>query len=216
MRTGAGLAPATIGALPLREPTRPPNAVSPDPGSLLVLRLLRSVAPFVCLAAVGAPAAVHAQGMQLALIGFQTVAPPNWVPQHPSSSSRLAQFVAPGPDSTSDADVVVYFFGAGQGGDVDANLARWRDQFTTPAGGPAYESVVRDSTGAFPITIAEYRGTYRRGIGMGSPDSVRTGEALVAAIAETPHGTLFLQLFGPEAGVARERDRFVGFVKGLR
>jgi hypothetical protein len=44
---------------------------------------------------------------------------------------------------------------------------------------------------------------------------VRAGQALVAAIAETPRGTLFIQLFGAAARVAGERDAFVGFVKGL-
>ena len=65
-------------------------------------------------------------------------------------------------------------------------------------------------------TIAEYRGTYRRGIGDGSADSARTGQALVAAIAETPRGTLFFQLFGPAGRVTSERERFVQFVKAMK
>lgn len=144
------------------------------------------------------------------------MAPDNWVPREPSSSARLAQFVVPGPDSASDAEVVVFYFGGMSGGNVEANLERWREQFTTPEGGPSYEKVTRDSSGAFPITIADYQGTYRRGIGMGSADSVRTGQMLVAAIAETPKGTLFIQLFGPVATVEAERARLVKFVDALK
>jgi hypothetical protein len=150
------------------------------------------------------------------LLDYRTTVPSGWVARAPSSSSRLAQFVLSGSDSANGAEVVVFFFGKTQGGNVEANLVRWRGQFSTPDGSPVPERVTRDSSGAFPITIAEFRGTYRRGIGAGDADSVRTGQALVAAIAETPRGTLFIQLFGAAARVASERDAFVGFVKGLR
>ena len=83
-------------------------------------------------------------------------------------------------------------------------------------GSPVPETIVRDSTGVFPITFAEYRGNYRRGIGMGSADSVRTGQTLIAGIAETPRGTLFMQLFGNSARVAEEKAAFLQFVRGLR
>jgi hypothetical protein len=75
--------------------------------------------------------------------------------------------------------------------------------------------VSRDSSGKFPLTIAEYSGTYRRGIGAGSADSVRAGQMLIATIVETPRGTMFVQLFGPAAGVSGERDTFIKFVKGI-
>jgi hypothetical protein len=66
------------------------------------------------------------------------------------------------------------------------------------------------------VTTAEFRGTYRRGVGAGSADSVRTGQTLVAAIVETPRGTLFIQLFGPTATVAANRAEFAKFVKELK
>jgi hypothetical protein len=157
-----------------------------------------------------------AQGPTVTLLEYHATPPSTWTPQAPTSSARLAQFVIADADGARGADVVVYFFGQGQGGNVDANLARWKSQFSTPDGSPVPERISRDSLGAFPVTFAEYRGTYRRGVGAGSADSARTGQALVAAIAETPRGTLFFQLFGPMALVSRERDRFVAFVKGLR
>jgi hypothetical protein len=158
---------------------------------------------------------VEAQTSSVTLLDYRTTVPAGWVARAPSSSSRLAQFVLSGSDSANSAEVVVFFFGKTQGGNIEANLARWRGQFSTPDGSPVPERVTRDSSGAFPITIAEFRGTYRRGIGAGAADSVRAGQALVAAIAETPRGTLFIQLFGAAARVAGERDAFVGFVKGL-
>ena len=162
------------------------------------------------------PPAVGAQGTDLTLLGYHAVAPAAWVAQTPSSRFRLAQFAVPGPDSANDAEVVVYFFGPHEGGTPEANMARWREQFSTADRPPVRESVRRDSSGAFPITIAEYEGTYRRGVGMGSADSVRAHQALVAAIAETPRGTLFLQLFGPDSVVAKAHDGFVAFVTAMR
>ena len=152
----------------------------------------------------------------IALLGYHTKAPAAWSPRPTASSSRLAQFVIRGSDAASDAEVVVFFFGASQGGNVDANVARWRSQFSTPDGSPVPETITRDSTGAFPVTTAEFRGTYRRGVGAGSADSVRTGQTLIAAIVETPRGTLFIQLFGPTATVTAHRTQFAKFVKELK
>ncbi|HEY6826655.1 MAG TPA: hypothetical protein VI259_07350 [Gemmatimonadaceae bacterium] len=153
-----------------------------------------------------------AQGNTVTLLDYKATVPASWVSRTPSSTSRLAQFMAPGPDS---AEIVVFFFGASMGGNVDANLARWRGQFSNGDTKPASERVTRDSSGTFPLTIAEYSGTYRRGIGMGSADSVRTGQTLIATIVETPRGAMFIQLFGPTARVAAERDTFLKFVKGI-
>jgi hypothetical protein len=158
------------------------------------------------------PRAVIAQGSTVTLLEYKAAVPSAWVSKTPSSTSRLAQFITPGPDS---AEIVVFFFGASQGGNVDANLARWRGQFTSGDAKPTFERVTRDSSGKFPITIAEYSGTYRRGIGMGSADSVKTGQTLISTIVETPRGAMFIQLFGPSARVAAERDTFIKFVKGI-
>lgn len=152
----------------------------------------------------------------ISILDYHATAPAGWTMVTPSSSSRLAQFVVNSPDSASKTEVVVFFFGQAQGANVQANLDRWRGQFSTPDGSPVYEKVTRDSAGTFPITIAEYHGTYRRGIGAGSADSVRTGQGLVSAIAETPRGMLFVQLFGPVARVTAERETLVQFVRGIK
>jgi hypothetical protein len=148
---------------------------------------------------------------------YKTTVPAGWVSRTPSSTARLAEFVVPAAGGAGSAEIVVYFFGKGQGGNVESNLGRWKSQFSTPDGSPVPEKITRDSTGAFPITFAEYRGTYARGIGVGSaPEQARPGQALLAAIAETPRGTLFIQLFGPAERVIAERETFMQFVKGLR
>ncbi|MGH7616686.1 MAG: hypothetical protein ACREPM_05605 [Gemmatimonadaceae bacterium] len=157
-----------------------------------------------------------AQAATVTLLGYKTSVPSGWTNRAPASSSRLAEYTIANPDGSLGAEVIVYFFGATQGGNVAANLTRWRGQFSNPDGSPVGEKVTRDSTGAFPIIIAEYTGTYARGIGAGDANNAKPGQTLVAAIVETPHGTMFVQLFGPSARVATQRDALVRFVNGLR
>lgn len=174
--------------------------------------LSRSLCRVLTVVVVMAPAILPAQGTRATFLDYQTTVPTGWTSRAPSSSMRLAEYAAGGT-----AEVVVYFFGKGQGGPPDANLARWKSQFSNPSGGTVYESVSRDTTGLFPLTIAEYRGSYARGIGTGADaDAARPDHTLIAVVAETPRGTLFFQCFGPSAVVAAQKAAYMAFVRGLK
>ena len=175
------------------------------------LRLAARVVSLICVIA----SAAMAQAT-MSLLDYQASVPSGWTSAPPTSSMRLAQYTIPGPAGTVGAEVVVYYFGKGQGGNVEANLQRWKGQFSMPDGSPPYENVSRDSTGAFPVTIAEYRGTYARGIGAGDEGAAKQGQSLIAVIAETPRGTLFFQLFGATAAANPQRDALIKFVKSLK
>jgi hypothetical protein len=171
--------------------------------------------PFLLAVALVAPASAFGQATELTLLGYHATPPATWVTRAPSSTSRLAEFTLP-PTSAGTGEVVVYFFGPQQPPNVDANLARWKGQFSHPDGSSVSEKVTRDSSGAFPLVFAEYDGSYRRGIGAGSADSVRTAQRLIAAIVPTPKGTMYIQLFGSTNRIAAERDAFTSFVKAIR
>lgn len=161
--------------------------------------------------------ALAAQSPSLRLLEYGTAVPAGWTSRAPSSSMRLAEYVIGPAVSAGNAEVVVYFFGPGQGGSPDANLARWKSQFSNPDGGAVFERVTHDSTAVAKLTVAEYRGTYARGIGTGSaPDAARPYNTLVAVVAETPKGMLFFQLFGPQAAVDAARASYMAFVRGLK
>ena len=159
---------------------------------------------------------VAAAQSTVTLLDYKATVPKGWVTAPTTSSMRLAQYTIPGTHGAVAAEVVVYFFGKGQGGDVAANLTRWKGQFTPSRGTPVYEKITRDSTGAIPVTVAEYRGTYARGVGMGDTAAAKPGQSLIAAIAETPRGTLFFQLFGATEGVSPQRDALIKFAKSLK
>jgi hypothetical protein len=148
-------------------------------------------------------------GQTVALLDYQATVPAS-MQAHPSTSSmRLAQYVVPRDDGT-EAEVIVYYFGEGQGGSAEANIVRWSHQFS----GAEVDMDVDGTT--FPTTLAEFEGTYRRGIGMGSEAEPEPDQALVAAVVETPRGNLFLQLFGDRAAVAATRDDFLSMVTSIR
>ena len=169
----------------------------------------------IAVGALALPTALPAQ-KTVTLLDYRATVPAGWVTAPATSSMRLAQYTIPGHDGPVAAEVVVYFFGKGQGGNVEANLARWKEQFSTPDGSPVYEKVERDSSGLFPVTIAEYRGTYARGIGAGDAANAKPGQSLIAVIAETPRGTLFFQLFGATEGVTPQREALIDFVRSMK
>lgn len=171
--------------------------------------------PFLLAVALVAPVSLLAQSRELTLLDYHVTAPAAWQPRTPSSSSRLAEFNLT-QTAAGTGEIVVYFFGPQQQPNVDANLTRWKGQFSHADGSAVTEKVTRDSSGVFPLVFAEYEGDYRRGIGAGSADSVRTGQRLVAAIVPTPKGTMYIQMFGSAARVAAERDTFVAFVKAIK
>ena len=166
-------------------------------------------------AALAFPCAARAQ-KTVTLLDYSATVPAGWVTVPPTSSMRLAQFTIASRDTSVAAEVVVYFFGKGQGGNVEDNLARWKAQFSSPDGSPVYENVVHDNNGAFPVTVAEYRGTYARGIGAGDAANAKPKQTLLAVIAETPRGTLFFQLFGGNEFATRQRDALIAFVKSMK
>jgi hypothetical protein len=170
---------------------------------------------FVLSALVLCAACDAADRQEIMLLDYRASVPAVLEARPPSSTMRLAEFVVR-RDDDAQAEVVVYYFGEGQGGDADANIARWTAQFTAVDGGPVQPRVSQAEGVAFPTTVAEYEGTYARGVGMASDAPARPDQGLVAAVVETPMGNLFLQLFGDRSAVAEVRDDFLQMVGSIR
>ncbi|MFO1352072.1 MAG: hypothetical protein U1F68_15900 [Gammaproteobacteria bacterium] len=141
--------------------------------------------------------------------------PSAWLAEQPSSSMRLAQFRIPAAD-TGDAELVVFYFGPGQGGTADANIARWRSQFSGAGGAPVTPTVHAYSVAGMAVTEVELQGNYARGVGVGPVGTAKADQTLLAAIVESPQGKLFVQLHGPTPTVTKQRDAFEHFVRDMR
>jgi len=164
----------------------------------------------------GATPRVEIDGVPISLLAYVATAPSTWQGRQPGSTMRLAEFTAPARGDAAGAEVVVYFFGPGQGGTVEANVERWTNQFTDDAGNHPVATVTSETATAFPTTFVQLRGNYSRSIGTGDSAAARPDQILHAAVVETPRGNLHVQMHGPAASVTAEEPAFRGFVRSIR
>lgn len=146
--------------------------------------------------------------------------PQGWVTKPPASSMRVAEFSLPKAEGDAeDAGATVYFFGAGQGGSVEANLTRWMDQMSQPDGAPS-KSVAKTTTftaHSLKITVVDVAGTYTAEMSPGSTDHFnKPNFRLKAAVVETPGGTYYVKVTGPQKTIARWDESVTTFLKSLR
>lgn len=101
-------------------------------------------------------------------------------------------------------------------GSVEANVDRWRSQFSRPDGQPVQPRVEPLRVNGLTATLVELQGSYARQVGMSSGVAGKPDQTLLAVVVETPHGNLTFQLHGDKATVAQQRQGFVDLVQGLR
>jgi len=180
------------------------------------LGLGAALAVLVCAANLSAAAETDDQGLRtVEIVGLKGEVPGDWIEQPPSSSMRIAQYLIAGENEDESAQFVVFYFGQGQGGSVDDNITRWQSQFSSADGTlvtPAIETLVVDG---MPVTVAEFTGNYARAVGMGHGGQGLPGQTLIAAVVETHHGNLYIQLHGPEGVVATHREAYLSFIKSM-
>ncbi|MGE0811802.1 MAG: hypothetical protein AB7O28_09575 [Vicinamibacterales bacterium] len=167
----------------------------------------------VCL--VAALAFGAAQGGRVRLLDWTAPVPAGWTATPSTSGMRLAQFEVRGASGAGAAEAVVYYFGPGGGGSIDANIQRWTSQFAGADGGAVRPVIGRLKAGALPVTTVELRGTYARGVGTGPSGAALPDHTLLAYVVETPKGNLTFQLWGPATTVAAHRADLDRMVLGL-
>ena len=147
-------------------------------------------------------------------------APKEWISKAPSSSSRIAEFALPkAAGDAEDASLVVYFFGANMGGNVQANIDRWVGQMSQPDGKPSAQAATTTKLTAngLNITLVDVAGTYVAEVTPGSTERYnKPGFRQRAAVVETTEGPYFVKLVGPAATVAKWDASFMTFLKSVR
>jgi hypothetical protein len=141
--------------------------------------------------------------------GVRWTAPDGWKNEGAQPMRAATYKIAPAPGDLVGAECGVYFFGAGQGGSVDANIERWKAQFQGPDGKSAPAKVATRKAGALNLTTIETAGTYS---GMGGPMAPSNGRVpgyrLLGAIVEGPGGNMFVKLTGPAKTIAANQQKF--------
>ena len=141
--------------------------------------------------------------------GLKWTAPAGWKNLGAQIMRAAVYNVSAAPGDKESAECVVYFFGQGQGGPVEANIERWKGQFTTPDGKPAPANIATRTVNGLAVTTIDISGAYS---GMGGPlaqtQSVSQGYRLLGAILVNPGGNIFLKFAGPAKTVAANRQKF--------
>jgi hypothetical protein len=148
---------------------------------------------------------ISSRPVQGAVGELRSKAPDGWTAEKPTSDMRVAQYKLPKvAGDGEDALLVVYYFGEGQGGSPQANIDRWINQIKQPDGAPSKERAKTETltVNGLQVSTVDVLGNYSGGM---SPDSAPVDSKSIyrlrAAIIDTPKGSYFVKLTGPEKTV---------------
>src|SRR5262249_52017838 len=141
--------------------------------------------------------------------GLRWTAPAGWKNEGARPMRAATYMVPPAAGDRTSAECVVYFFGEGQGGSVEANMERWKGQFHTANGSTAPAQIAKRVSHGLTITTIDSSGEYS---GMGGPTASEhpsvSGYRLLGAIVEGPHGNVFVKFTGPMKTIAENQKKF--------
>jgi len=130
--------------------------------------------------------------------GLKWTAPAGWTAESGARPMRAATY------TVGDAECAVYFFGQGQGGGIQANLERWKNQFQ----GSISKTGNRTIHG-LPVTTIDVSGNYNGMTGPGSGGGApKPGYRMLGAIVENPAGNVFFKFTGPAKTIAANQAKF--------
>jgi hypothetical protein len=146
--------------------------------------------------------------------------PEAWVVEKTSSNMRVAQYKLPrnGGD-TEDGSLVLYYFGQGQGGGTQANVDRWIGQIHQADGSDSKAKAKSETltVNGLKVTMVDVSGTYSAEMSPGSGDFTRKPNyRLRAAVIETPKGSYFAKLTGPEKTIAHWDQAFRDYINSFQ
>ena len=144
--------------------------------------------------------------------GVTISVPEGWQRVPPSSSMRIAEYAASGPDGGEGATLAVF---RGNMGSVEANVQRWFGQFTQADGRPSQgKRWALETEAGLRATMVDVSGTFRDGMMGGG--AVREGYRMLGAILEAGGTTYYLKFTGPRQAVAAHEEGFVSLVRSMR
>jgi len=158
-----------------------------------------------------AASAVAAAASPPAAGGARWTVPSHWTEQ-PSRSMRVATYAIPGPKGAEPGECGVFFFGAGRGGTVEENIARWSAQFQ---GSPKPQTATVTVHG-MAVHRVDIAGTYLSPGGpMMQSQGSKANYRLLGAIVEAPSGLVFFKCVGPAATIAAAEKDFEALIHSI-
>ena len=157
----------------------------------------------------GAAALFAAQGVSSA--GIRWTIPAGWTDEG-ARPMRVATYRVPAAPGAETGECGVFYFGKGQGGSIEENIARWGQQFE----GGGKPKVTVTTISGLKVHRVETAGTY---LAPGGPMMQSTGKKpgyrLLGAIIEAPDGNVFFKFTGPAVTLAASEKAFDGMIKSI-
>ena len=145
--------------------------------------------------------------------------PEGWTVEKPTSEMRVAQYKLPkAAGDGEDALLVVFYFGLGQGGTTQANIDRWVNQVKQPDGSSSNDKAKTETmtVNGLQVSTVDVKGAYSGGMSQDSaPKDSSSIYRLRGAVIETPKGSYFVKLTGPEKTVNRWDQAFNDYIKSF-
>lgn len=157
---------------------------------------------FVLLASAGAWAAEGTAA------GARWNVPAAWKTQA-ERPMRVATYEIPAAPGSEAGECGVFYFGEGQGGSVEENLARWTQQFEAASTPKKTEKTVR----GLRVHMIDVSGTYlATGGPMMKSQGKKPGYRLLGAIVEAPRGLIFFKCTGPAPTIGKAQADFESMI----
>jgi hypothetical protein len=175
----------------------------------------------IALAALTLSLAVRAddKGTVTDLGGLKSTAPANWKAEK-AGGFRLYDFTLPKAEGEEyETKVIVFHFGAGGGGDVDANVKRWKGMVKPPEGTKDEDAYKTSEfkVGDAKVTQFEAAGTYMfRKSPMAAETEPRADHKFIGAIVDTGKDVFFIRMVGPKKTMDANRKAYDEWLKNLK
>lgn len=145
--------------------------------------------------------------------GIQWKVPVGWSLQG-ERMIRVATYTIPVAEGDPEpGECAVFFFGTGQGGDVDMNIERWAAQFEEK---PPVSKSTTEING-LSVTKVEIAGNYLAPAGpMMESQGTKQNFLLLGAIVEAPGGYVFFKSTGPKKTMEGSKPAFDALLSTLQ
>ncbi len=149
-------------------------------------------------------AKLKVEGKNLTFENVSMELPDTWIQEKPSSSMRVVQFFI---KDNEDLVIAGFYFG-NRDNMVDANIDRWKSQFTE------VKNLNKKEFAGGKAVLVEIEGTYKkRPSEMVAEFEEVPSYKTIAAIVSTDNGPYFFKMVGPADKVNSEVSNFEKFLK---
>jgi hypothetical protein len=154
--------------------------------------------------------------------GMKSKTPSTWRFEKASNKLRVYQFKLPKTGSDAeDAELVIFFFGKGQGGGTEENVKRWQSMFQPPKGMTIEEATKVDKlkVGKVPVTYVDVHGTFLSKFPPFDPNAKVTRKEnyrRLGVVFDSENGPYFITMTGPAATVEHHKKGFDDWLKNFK